>query len=146
MQTSNYLIWHFYCNRSFSDAQLDAKIKSEINPEKELTAESITEHITNILTETFTYHTANVQKLRDMFNRGAMLTVVAAPKKKKKTDDPKSMDIDIPTSNKKAEDVYETYYNFSKPIGMLRPYQTLAINRGEKEGTKEKPTFVAKFR
>lgn len=72
-----------------------------------------------------------------MFNRGAILNVSAAPKKKKKTEDGKSMDIDIPTSNKKAEDVYETYYNFSKPVPSLKPYQTLAINRGEKEGTKK---------
>jgi transcriptional accessory protein Tex/SPT6 len=64
-----------------------------------------------------------------------MLTVTAAPKKKKKTEDGKSMDIDIPASNKKPDDVYETYYNFSKPVPTLRPYQTLAINRGEKEGT-----------
>ncbi len=36
----------------------------------------------------------------------------------------------------KAEDqrgVFETYYAFEVPIGRLRPYQTLAINRGEAE-------------
>ena len=36
----------------------------------------------------------------------------------------------------KADDpraVFQTYYDFSSPVGRLRPYQTLAINRGEAE-------------
>lgn len=34
--------------------------------------------------------------------------------------------------NKK--DVYEVYHNFSTPVNKIKQYQTLAINRGEKEG------------
>ncbi len=30
--------------------------------------------------------------------------------------------------------VYETYYDFTHPVRRLRPHQTLAINRGEREG------------
>ncbi len=33
-----------------------------------------------------------------------------------------------------AKDVYQTYHNFSCPLNKIKQYQTLAINRGEKEG------------
>jgi uncharacterized protein len=33
----------------------------------------------------------------------------------------------------KKTDVYEVYHNFSAPISKIKPYQLLAINRGEKE-------------
>jgi protein Tex len=32
------------------------------------------------------------------------------------------------------KDVFEVYYNFSSPLNKIREYQTLAVNRGEKEG------------
>ncbi len=31
-------------------------------------------------------------------------------------------------------DTFQTYYNFNQPIDAIRPHQTLAFNRGEKEG------------
>ncbi len=39
-------------------------------------------------------------------------------------------------SEKKTEDVgnYEVYAEFDQPVSKIQPYQTLAINRGEKEG------------
>ena len=36
--------------------------------------------------------------------------------------------------NKNKKDVYEVYHDFKVEITKIKPYQTLAINRGEKEG------------
>ncbi len=36
--------------------------------------------------------------------------------------------------NKNKKDVYEVYHDFKIEINKIKPYQTLAINRGEKEG------------
>lgn len=36
--------------------------------------------------------------------------------------------------NKNKKDVYEVYHDFKIAINKIKPYQTLAINRGEKEG------------
>lgn len=37
-------------------------------------------------------------------------------------------------NNPKIKDVYEVYHNFSAPLNKIKQYQTLATNRGEKEG------------
>ncbi len=38
------------------------------------------------------------------------------------------------SANKNKKDVYEIYHEFKVDITRIKPYQTLAINRGEKEG------------
>lgn len=39
------------------------------------------------------------------------------------------------SAQKEAEAVYEVYFEFSQPIRTMKPHQTLAIFRGEKEGS-----------
>lgn len=39
-----------------------------------------------------------------------------------------------PEETTKKKDVYEVYHDFKVPFAKLKPHQTLAINRGEKEG------------
>ncbi len=39
-----------------------------------------------------------------------------------------------PEETAKKKDVYEVYHDFKVPFAKLKPHQTLAINRGEKEG------------
>ncbi len=39
-----------------------------------------------------------------------------------------------PEETTKRKDVYEVYHDFKVPFAKLKPHQTLAINRGEKEG------------
>lgn len=65
---------------------------------------------------------ANVRKVvRNILLEEAILISVKAENKKEAIQ-----------ANKK--DVYEVYHNFSSPVNKIKQYQTLAINRGEKEG------------
>jgi uncharacterized protein len=38
---------------------------------------------------------------------------------------------------KKAASVYQTYWDYSEPLGSLKPHRVLALNRGEREGELE---------
>lgn len=58
-------------------------------------------------------------EIRQLIRKKALQYAVLEVTKKSKADDPKG--------------TYETYYEFSKKVRYIQPYQALAINRGEKQ-------------
>lgn len=104
------------------DGDFDSILASYINEEKGvLTKEDALQGAKDIIAE-FISDNAEVRKIvRNYLFEEATLVSVKADEKKEAIQ-----------QNKK--DVYDVYHNFSSPVNKLKQYQTLAINRGEKEG------------
>ena len=67
----------------------------------------------DIVAETLSDDAAVRKKLRELIQRNGVMRVAAA---------------------KEEDSVYRLYYDFAQPLAKLQGHQTLAINRGEKEG------------
>ncbi len=86
-----------------------------VNPEKGVeTLEDALQGASDIIAEDLSDDAAIRKSLRELMNRKALLTCVAA--------------------DAETDSVYRLYYDFSQSISRLSDHQILAINRGEKEG------------
>lgn len=104
------------------DGDFMAKLSEFINEELEvLTTEDALKGAKDIIAENISDN-ADVRKVV----RNSLLSDsnVCSSKVNKKTVNPKS----------KKQDVYDIYHDFKIEITRLKPYQTLALNRGEREG------------
>lgn len=105
------LIW----NQEFEKGNPEDFAKEFINPEKEVhTLEDAWKGATDIVAEWINESLDVREKLRDIFFNHATLSTKKNPTVKERTN-------------------FEDYYEFSSKVDRLKPYQVLAINRGEKE-------------
>ncbi|MBR6228284.1 MAG: RNA-binding transcriptional accessory protein [Eubacterium sp.] len=113
-----------------------------LDPEKEV--ETIEDALTgamDILAERFSDEADYRTEIRRLTKEEGQITVSEKSSRGSKEDDeeekPASRSAGTKTAeNKKLQErktVYETYYDFSSPLKKLQGYQTLAINRGERE-------------
>ncbi len=113
---------NFIINNPNFNGGFEAILKDYLNEELEvLTTEDALSGAKDIIAEMISEN-AEVRKLV----RESLLTDsnVCSTKVTKKADD----------KNSKKKDVYDIYHDFKVEITRLKPYQTLAINRGEREG------------
>ena len=113
---------NFIVNNPNFDSDLESVLKEYLNKELEvLTTEDALNGAKDIIAEMISEN-AEVRKLV----RESLLTDsnVCSTKVNKKDDG----------KNSKKKDVYDIYHDFKIEITRLKPYQTLAINRGEREG------------
>jgi protein Tex len=113
---------NFIINNPNFGGDFEVILKEYINEEKEvLTTDDALKGAKDIIAEMISEN-ADVRKLV----RESLLTDsnICSKKVNKKQEDKKS----------KKKDVYEIYHEFQIEITRLKPYQILAINRGEKEG------------
>ncbi len=110
----------FLLNNAGFDGDLNEKAAEFINEEKGVkSAEEALAGAKDIIAEAIS-DTAEVrQKLRDFIRAEGFVVSQKAEQKEERKDGKK--------------DVYEIYHDFQIPFGKIKPYQTLAINRGEKE-------------
>ncbi len=113
---------NFIINNPNFDGDLETILKEYLNEELEvLTTEDALKGAKDIIAEMMSEN-AEVRKLV----RESLLTdsnVCSTKVNKKEVD-----------KNSKKKDVYDIYHDFKIEITRLKPYQTLAINRGEREG------------
>ncbi|MDZ7764025.1 MAG: Tex-like N-terminal domain-containing protein [Melioribacteraceae bacterium] len=101
--------------------RLEEEAEKYIDEEKEVaTAEEAIQGAKDIIAERISENAEVRQLVRDFMLEEAKLV-----SKKSNT---KKEDLD-----KNKKDVYEVYYNFEADVKKIKPYQVLAINRGEKE-------------
>jgi len=113
---------NFIINNPNFKGDFESILKEYVNEEKEvLTIDDALNGAKDIIAEMISEN-AEVRKLV----RESLLSDsnICSTKVNKKQDD----------KNSKKKDVYEIYHDFKIEITRLKPYQTLAINRGEKEG------------
>ncbi len=113
---------NFIVNNPNFDGEFEAILEEYISEENEvLTSEDALKGAKDIIAENISDN-ADVRKLV----RESLLndSNVCSTKVNKKIDN----------KNSKKKDVYEIYHDFNTEITRLKPYQTLAINRGEREG------------
>ncbi len=110
----------FLLNNPNFKGDLLAKAGEFVNEEKGVkSAEEAIAGAKDIIAEAIS-ETAEVRKkLRDEIRANGFLVSEKIEQKEERKDGKK--------------DVYEIYHDFSAPFGKIKPYQTLAINRGEKE-------------
>ena len=105
------LIWE----QKITTGEPDEYAKECINPEKEVeTLEDAWKGATDIVAEWINEHLEVREKLRDIFMNHASISTKKNPTVKDRTN-------------------FEDYYEFSWKAKNLKPYQILAINRGERE-------------
>ncbi len=108
-----------------------------IDPEKGV--ESITDALAgamDILAERFSDEADYRTEIRRMTREEGQIIVAEKTGRGAKADEEEKAPAGKTTENKKLQErktVYETYYDFSSPLKKLQGYQTLAINRGERE-------------
>lgn len=102
------------------EGDFDAKLNEFVDEEKKVsTPQSALKGAQDIIAEWIS-ETAEVrQKVREYIFDSALLV----SQKNEKEDEAK----------KNKKDVYDIYHDFSVPVNKIKPYQTLAINRGERE-------------
>lgn len=113
---------NFIVNNPNFDEDFVAILKQYINEEKEvLTTEDALKGAKDIIAEIIS-DDADVRKIV----RESILndSNICSTKVKNRKIDPKS----------KKKDVYEIYHDFKVDVSRVKPYQILAINRGEREG------------
>lgn len=105
------MIW----DQEIEDGNPDDFAKKFINKEKEVTTlEDAWKGALDIVAEWINEHIEIREKLRNIFLNHSTLTTRKNPAVKERTN-------------------FEDYYEFSSKVDRLKPYQVLAINRGEKE-------------
>ena len=105
------LIW----NQEIENGNPDDYAKDYINKEKEVeTLEDAWKGANDIVAEWINEHLEVREKLRDIFMKHATLKTKKNPSVKERTN-------------------FEDYYEFASKTTRLKPYQILAINRGERE-------------
>lgn len=105
------MIW----NQEIEDGNPDDFAKKFINKEKEVkTLEDAWKGAIDIVAEWINEHIEVREKLRNIFLNHSTLSTKKNPAVKERTN-------------------FEDYYEFSSKVDRLKPYQILAINRGEKE-------------
>ncbi|PID59363.1 MAG: RNA-binding transcriptional accessory protein [Ignavibacteriae bacterium] len=113
---------NFIINNPNFNEDFEEILKEYIDEEKEvLTTEDALQGAKDIIAEMISDN-ADVRKLvRESFLNESN---ICSTKTTKKEDD----------KNSKKKDVYEIYHDFQIEITRVKPYQVLAINRGEREG------------
>lgn len=105
------LIW----NQEIENGDPDDYAKDYINKEKEVeTLEGVWKGANDIVAEWINEHLEVREKLRDIFMKHVTLKTKKNPSVKERTN-------------------FEDYYEFASKTTRLKPYQILAINRGERE-------------
>ena len=105
------LVW----DQELESGNPDDYAKEYINKEKEVeTLEDAWKGATDIIAEWINEHLEVREKLRDIFMKHATINTKKNPTVKERTN-------------------FEDYYEFSAKTDRLKPYQILAINRGERE-------------
>jgi uncharacterized protein len=105
------LVW----DQELESGNPDDHAKEFINQEKEVeTIEDAWKGATDIVAEWINEHLEVREKLRDIFMKHATINTKKNPTVKERTN-------------------FEDYYEFSAKVDRLKPYQILAINRGERE-------------
>ncbi len=112
---------NFIVNSPNFDGDLETILQEYINEEKEvLTTEDALKGAKDIIAETISEN-ADVRKLvRESFLTDSNICSTKTSKQ--------------PEEKGKKKDVYDIYHDFQIEITRLKPYQILAINRGEREG------------
>jgi len=105
------LIW----DQEIEAGNPDDYAKEYINKEKEIeTLEDVWQGANDIVAEWINEHLEVREKLRDIFMKHATIKTKKNPTVKERTN-------------------FEDYYEFTAKVDRLKPYQILAINRGERE-------------
>lgn len=105
------LIWE----QEIESGDPDDYAKEYINKEKEVeTLEDVWQGANDIVSEWINEHLEVREKLRDIFMKHATIKTKKNPTVKERTN-------------------FEDYYEFAAKVDRLKPYQILAINRGERE-------------
>lgn len=105
------LIW----DQEIESGDPDDYAKEYINKEKEVeTLEEVWKGTGDIVAEWINEHLEVREKLRDIFMKHATIKTKKNPTVKERTN-------------------FEDYYEFASKVDRLKPYQILAINRGERE-------------
>ncbi len=105
------LIW----DQEIESGSPDDYAKEYINKEKEIeTLEDVWQGANDIVAEWINEHLEVREKLRDIFMKHATIKTKKNPTVKERTN-------------------FEDYYEFAAKVDRLKPYQILAINRGERE-------------
>jgi len=113
---------HFIVNNPNFDGEFNEVLNQYINEENDvISIDDALQGAKDIIAEMISEN-AEVRKLV----RGYFLydSNICSTKTTRKQDDSKS----------KKKDIYDIYHDFQVEITRLKPYQTLAINRGEREG------------
>ena len=121
------------------DGNRESILQGFVNAEKGIatTADAL-DGAMEIIIETVS-ELADVRKLmREVIEQESLLeckAVEQSPTGNESTRDPTGDGIDAGNhGGNKSADTYRDYFDFKQPLGRLKPYQVLALNRGENEG------------
>ncbi len=107
-------------NRPNYDGDFEAELSKYINEEKGVnSAEEALQGAKDIIAEMISDSADVREVVRNTLLEQSMVQSIKAKEK---------------DNNKNKKDVYEIYHDFKIEITRIKPYQTLALNRGEKEG------------
>ncbi len=111
----------FILDTPLFDGNLEDEASKYIDPEKGVeTVEEALQGAKDIIAERISDAAEVREAVREYLLENSIITSEKAQVKPEERD-------------KNKKDVYEVYHNFSTPIKNIKPYQTLAINRGERE-------------
>lgn len=107
-------------NRPNYDEDFEAELSKYIDEEKGVnSAEEALQGAKDIIAEMISDNADVREVVRNILLEHSMVQSIKAKEKQ---------------NNKNKKDVYDIYHDFKVEITRIKPYQTLAINRGEKEG------------